>query len=48
MNTFLRLGSHLGSADTLAQFLDHCGRAPVTRCVFSAGTRPPPATSTTP
>ncbi|MGP3735128.1 alpha/beta hydrolase [Streptomyces sp. GDS52] len=38
VNTFLRLGSHLGSADTLAQFLDHCGRAPVTRCVFSAGT----------
>ncbi|MFD3820976.1 alpha/beta hydrolase [Streptomyces sp. NPDC058625] len=37
LNTFLRLGSHLGSADTLAQFLDHCGRAPVTGCVFSAG-----------
>ncbi|WP_307714325.1 alpha/beta fold hydrolase [Streptomyces sp. V4I23] len=36
-NTFLRLGSHLGSADTLGQFLDHCGRAPVSRCVFSAG-----------
>ncbi|MGW5972939.1 alpha/beta hydrolase [Streptomyces sp. NPDC055186] len=38
LSTFLRLGSHLGSADTLAQFLDHCGRAPVTGCVFSAGT----------
>ncbi|WP_328737418.1 alpha/beta hydrolase [Streptomyces bobili] len=37
LNTFLRLGSHLGSAGTLAQFLDHCGRAPVTGCVFSAG-----------
>ncbi|MEU3174478.1 alpha/beta hydrolase [Streptomyces sp. NPDC007000] len=37
LNTFLRIGSHLGSADTLAQFLDHCGRAPVTGCVFSAG-----------
>ncbi|GAB2812385.1 alpha/beta hydrolase [Streptomyces chlorus] len=37
LNTFLRLGSHLGSADTLRQFLDHCGRAPVSRCVFSAG-----------
>ncbi|MGV9559566.1 alpha/beta hydrolase [Streptomyces sp. NPDC003401] len=36
-NTFLRLGSHVGSADTLEQFLDHCGRAPVTECVFSAG-----------
>ncbi|WP_406726841.1 alpha/beta hydrolase [Streptomyces sp. GD-15H] len=38
VNTFLRLGSHLGSADTLAQFLDLCGHAPVTSCVFSAGT----------
>ncbi|MET9886159.1 alpha/beta fold hydrolase [Streptomyces sp. NPDC006430] len=37
LNTFLRLGSHLGSADTLGQFLDHCGRAPVARCAFSAG-----------
>ncbi|MEU8651368.1 alpha/beta hydrolase [Streptomyces sp. NPDC048737] len=36
-NTFLRLGSHVGSADTLEQFLGHCGRAPVTECVFSAG-----------
>ncbi|MGW7288442.1 alpha/beta hydrolase [Streptomyces sp. NPDC054847] len=37
LNTFLRLGSHRGSAETLGQFLDHCGRAPVERCVFSAG-----------
>ncbi|OQD52806.1 hypothetical protein BM536_032490 [Streptomyces phaeoluteigriseus] len=37
LNTFLRLGSHQGSAGTLEQFLDHCGRAPVTECVFSAG-----------
>lgn len=36
-NTFLRLGSHLGSVDTLGQFLAHCGRAPVSRCAFSAG-----------
>ncbi|MFE2143923.1 alpha/beta hydrolase [Streptomyces sp. NPDC059456] len=36
-STFLRLGSHLGSAGTLARFLDHCGRAPVSRCAFSAG-----------
>lgn len=36
-NTFLRLGSHLGSAATLGQFLDLCGRAPVSRCPFSAG-----------
>ncbi|MET9503823.1 alpha/beta fold hydrolase [Streptomyces sp. NPDC006622] len=38
LNTFLRLGSHLGSAGTLEQFLDHCGRARVTGCAFSAGT----------
>ncbi|WP_326592727.1 alpha/beta hydrolase [Streptomyces sp. NBC_01294] len=37
LNTFLRLGSHLGSAATLAQFLDLCGRAPVSGCPFSAG-----------
>ncbi|MGW0753343.1 alpha/beta fold hydrolase [Streptomyces sp. NPDC002587] len=37
LSTFLRLGSPLGSADTLGQFLDHCGRAPVSRCAFSAG-----------
>ncbi|WP_405677172.1 alpha/beta hydrolase [Streptomyces sp. NBC_00868] len=37
LNTFLRLGSYLGSADTLGQFLDHCGRATVSRCAFSAG-----------
>ncbi|WP_405437706.1 alpha/beta hydrolase [Streptomyces avidinii] len=37
LNTFLRLGSDLGSADTLAQFLDRCGRAPASRCPFSAG-----------
>ncbi|WP_329312564.1 alpha/beta hydrolase [Streptomyces sp. NBC_01278] len=36
-STFLRLGSHRGSAGTLGQFLDHCGRAPVSRCAFSAG-----------
>lgn len=37
LNTFLRLGSHLGSADTLTQFLDRCGSAPVSGCPFSAG-----------
>ncbi|WP_240801867.1 alpha/beta fold hydrolase [Streptomyces sp. A1136] len=36
-NTFLRLGSDLGSAATLKQFLELCGRAPVSRCPFSAG-----------
>ncbi|MGW2986406.1 alpha/beta hydrolase [Streptomyces goshikiensis] len=36
-STFLRLGSDLGSADTLGQFLDLCGRAPMTGCAFSAG-----------
>ena len=37
LSTFLRLKSDLGSADTLGQFLDLCGRAPAGRCAFSAG-----------
>ncbi|MFD7629313.1 alpha/beta hydrolase [Streptomyces sp. NPDC059851] len=37
LNTFLRLGSHFGSAETLGQFLERCGRTPVSRCAFSAG-----------
>ncbi|MEU0392016.1 alpha/beta hydrolase [Streptomyces sp. NPDC006208] len=35
--TFLRLGSDLGSADTLEKFLELCGRAPASGCAFSAG-----------
>ncbi|NUK03439.1 alpha/beta fold hydrolase [Streptomyces lunaelactis] len=37
LNTFLRLESDLGSADTLGQFLELCGGAPVSHCAFSAG-----------
>ncbi|MEW2488524.1 alpha/beta hydrolase [Streptomyces sp. NPDC048411] len=37
LNTFLRLGSDLGSADTLREFLRLCGRAPAGSCAFSAG-----------
>ncbi|MFG3305072.1 alpha/beta hydrolase [Streptomyces wuyuanensis] len=37
LTTFLREGVDLGSAATLRQFLDHCGRAPADRCPFSAG-----------
>ncbi|MFE5805135.1 alpha/beta hydrolase [Streptomyces sp. NPDC056491] len=35
--TSLRMGSDLGSADTLEQFLKLCGEAPASRCAFSAG-----------
>ncbi|MEU0370790.1 alpha/beta hydrolase [Streptomyces sp. NPDC006283] len=35
--TSLRMGSDLGSAATLGQFLELCGRAPAARCAFSAG-----------
>lgn len=35
--TSLRMGSDLGSADTLEQFLKLCGQAPTSRCAFSAG-----------
>ncbi|MET9406689.1 alpha/beta fold hydrolase [Streptomyces sp. NPDC002935] len=37
LSTFLRLESDLGSSATLGQFLDLCGRAPTSRCGFSAG-----------
>ncbi|MFG2558507.1 alpha/beta fold hydrolase [Streptomyces sp. NPDC048496] len=37
LNTFLRLGSDLGSADALREFLRLCGRAPASSCAFSAG-----------
>ncbi|WP_432076547.1 alpha/beta hydrolase [Streptomyces wuyuanensis] len=37
LTTFLREDVDLGSAATLGQFLDHCGRAPADRCAFSAG-----------
>ncbi|SDN14674.1 alpha/beta hydrolase [Streptomyces wuyuanensis] len=37
LTTFLREDVDLGSAATLRQFLDHCGRAPADRCAFSAG-----------
>ncbi|GFH38332.1 alpha/beta hydrolase [Streptomyces pacificus] len=37
LSTFLREGVDLGSAATLRQFLDHCGRASADRCAFSAG-----------
>lgn len=37
LSTFLRLDSDLGSADVLGQFLDLCGRAPLSGCAFSAG-----------
>ncbi|MEV4918241.1 alpha/beta hydrolase [Streptomyces tirandamycinicus] len=37
LSTFLREGVDLGSAATLHQFLDHCGRAAADRCAFSAG-----------
>jgi pimeloyl-ACP methyl ester carboxylesterase len=43
LSTFLRLRSDLASAETLGQFLELCGRAPATRCAFSAGN--PAATS---
>ncbi|MFD7973533.1 alpha/beta hydrolase [Streptomyces clavifer] len=35
--TFLRVGSDLGAAATLNQFLDLCGSATTARCAFSAG-----------
>ncbi|WP_260610432.1 alpha/beta hydrolase [Streptomyces sp. WAC06614] len=38
LGTFLRVGSDLGSAATLKQFLTLCGRATAERCPFSAGT----------
>jgi pimeloyl-ACP methyl ester carboxylesterase len=37
LNTGLRMGSDLSAAATLEQFLSHCGRAPIERCAFSAG-----------
>ncbi|WP_328402242.1 alpha/beta hydrolase [Nocardia sp. NBC_00403] len=36
LSTFLREGSGLGSAGTLAQFLDQCARAGRSRCPFAA------------
>ncbi|MFD6274256.1 alpha/beta hydrolase [Streptomyces sp. NPDC060209] len=44
LTTSLRMGSDLGSAATLEQFLELCGRAPASRCAFSAGS--PQATRT--
>ncbi|MHC5705833.1 alpha/beta hydrolase [Streptomyces tirandamycinicus] len=38
LSTSLRLEADLGSAATLGQFLDLCGRAPTSGCAFSAGT----------
>lgn len=35
---FLRAGADLSAAATLNAFLDLCGRAPASRCAFSAGT----------
>ncbi|QIY56207.1 alpha/beta hydrolase [Streptomyces sp. RPA4-5] len=35
--TFLRMGSDLGAAATLDQFLSHCGATTTARCAFSAG-----------
>ncbi|GAA1423726.1 alpha/beta hydrolase [Streptomyces thermospinosisporus] len=35
--TSLRMGSDLGSADTVGKFLELCGQAPVSQCAFSAG-----------
>lgn len=37
LTTSLRMGSDLGSADTLEQFLKLCGQAPTADCAFSAG-----------
>jgi pimeloyl-ACP methyl ester carboxylesterase len=37
LNTFLRMGSDVGTARTLDAFLDLCGRAATTACAFSAG-----------
>ncbi|MEV1050074.1 alpha/beta fold hydrolase [Streptomyces sp. NPDC059017] len=37
LTTFLREDVDLGSAATLRQFLDHCGRTGAGRCAFSAG-----------
>ncbi|MEU6084010.1 alpha/beta hydrolase [Streptomyces sp. NPDC047108] len=37
LSTSLRMGSDLGSAATLGQFLDLCGRASTRGCAFSAG-----------
>lgn len=36
-STFIRIGSDLGSADTLAQFIRQCGMVDQARCAFSAG-----------
>ncbi|MEJ8636624.1 alpha/beta hydrolase [Streptomyces sp. MS2.AVA.5] len=44
LTTSLRIGSDLGSAATLDQFLDLCGQGPASRCAFSAGS--PTATRT--
>jgi pimeloyl-ACP methyl ester carboxylesterase len=38
LSTFLRLGSDLGRAATLGQFLGLCGQAGTAQCAFSAGT----------
>lgn len=37
LTTFLRVGSDLGSASTVAEFFRQCGMVDVTRCAFSAG-----------
>ncbi|MFE3657953.1 alpha/beta hydrolase [Streptomyces sp. NPDC059165] len=37
LTTFQRTSADLGSAATLRQFLDLCGRSPTGRCAFSAG-----------
>ncbi|MFF3327377.1 alpha/beta hydrolase [Streptomyces sp. NPDC002889] len=37
LTTSLRMGSDLGSAATLGQFLELCGQAAASRCAFSAG-----------
>ncbi|MGE3295423.1 MAG: alpha/beta hydrolase [Geminicoccaceae bacterium] len=38
LNTGQRFGADLGAGATLDQFIRHCGRAPIARCAFSAGT----------
>jgi pimeloyl-ACP methyl ester carboxylesterase len=37
LSTGIRLGSDVGAAATLAQFLDLCGQSTTSRCTFSAG-----------
>jgi pimeloyl-ACP methyl ester carboxylesterase len=40
LSTGIRLGSDVGAAATLAQFLALCGQATTSRCAFSAGSAP--------